>query len=95
MYLTVVNGLLGHFLMAYAHGHVTLLTISLLTLGDPGLVRGRSGRLASTSRSPPCRSPAWWSCSAALGDGVAWAPLGARPTCVDADLDAIGSLPSP
>lgn len=34
-YLTIVNGLLGHFLMAFAHGHVTLLTVSLLTLGIP------------------------------------------------------------
>ncbi len=35
VYLTIVNGLLGHFLMAHAHGHVTLLTVSLLTLGIP------------------------------------------------------------
>jgi drug/metabolite transporter (DMT)-like permease len=34
-YLTIVNGLLGHFLMAFAHGHSTLLTVSLLTLGIP------------------------------------------------------------
>jgi probable blue pigment (indigoidine) exporter len=35
VYITVINGLLGHFLMAYAHGHVTLLTVSLLTLAIP------------------------------------------------------------
>lgn len=35
LYLTVVNGLVGHFLMAFAHGHVTLLSVSLLTLGIP------------------------------------------------------------
>jgi drug/metabolite transporter (DMT)-like permease len=34
-YITVVNGLLGHFLMGWAHAHVTLLTLSLLTLGIP------------------------------------------------------------
>lgn len=34
-YLTVVNGLLGHYLMSWAHGHITLLTASLLTLGIP------------------------------------------------------------
>ena len=34
-YLTTINGLLGHFLMAFAHGHVTLLTVSLLTLAIP------------------------------------------------------------
>jgi drug/metabolite transporter (DMT)-like permease len=35
VYIALVNGLLGHFLMAKAHGHVALLTISLLTLGIP------------------------------------------------------------
>jgi len=35
VYLAVVNGLLGHFLMSWAHGHVTLLGVSLLTLGIP------------------------------------------------------------
>lgn len=35
VYITVVNGLLGHFLMTWAHGHVALLTLSLLTLGIP------------------------------------------------------------
>jgi drug/metabolite transporter (DMT)-like permease len=35
VYITVINGLLGHFLMGWAHGHVTLLGLSLLTLGIP------------------------------------------------------------
>ena len=35
VYITVINGLIGHFLMAFAHGHVTLLTVSLLTLAIP------------------------------------------------------------
>lgn len=35
VYITVINGLLGHFLMSWAHGHVTLLTLSLLTLAIP------------------------------------------------------------
>ena len=34
-FLTVVNGLLAHFLMSYSHGHVTLLAVSLLTLAIP------------------------------------------------------------
>jgi drug/metabolite transporter (DMT)-like permease len=34
-YITVINGLLGHFLMTWAHGHVSLLTVSLLTLAIP------------------------------------------------------------
>jgi drug/metabolite transporter (DMT)-like permease len=37
LYIAVVNGLLGHFLMSFAHGHVTLLTMSLLTLAIPVL----------------------------------------------------------
>lgn len=36
-YIALINGLLGHFLMAFAHGHVTLLTMSLLTLAIPVL----------------------------------------------------------
>jgi drug/metabolite transporter (DMT)-like permease len=35
VYITVINGLLGHFLMTWAHGHVSLLTLSLLTLAIP------------------------------------------------------------
>lgn len=35
VYITIINGLLGHFLMSWAHGHVTLLTLSLLTLAIP------------------------------------------------------------
>jgi drug/metabolite transporter (DMT)-like permease len=35
VYITIVNGLLGHFLMSWAHGHVTLLGLSLLTLAIP------------------------------------------------------------
>ncbi len=35
LFIALVNGLLGHFLMSYAHGHVSLLTVSLLTLAIP------------------------------------------------------------
>lgn len=35
VYITIVNGLVGHFLMSWAHGHVSLLSLSLLTLGIP------------------------------------------------------------
>lgn len=37
VYIALINGLLGHFLMSFAHGHVTLLTMSLLTLAIPVL----------------------------------------------------------
>lgn len=35
VFIALVNGLLGHYLMSYAHGHVSLLTVSLLTLAIP------------------------------------------------------------
>jgi drug/metabolite transporter (DMT)-like permease len=35
VFLALFNGLLGHFFMSYSHGHVTLLAVSLLTLGIP------------------------------------------------------------
>ena len=35
VFIALVNGLLGHFLMSYAHGHVSLLSVSLLTLAIP------------------------------------------------------------
>ena len=54
VYLTVVNGLLGHFLMAFAHGHVTLLTVSLLTLAIPVFVGGGRGVV---DRRAPDRRP--------------------------------------
>jgi drug/metabolite transporter (DMT)-like permease len=33
--IAVVNGAVGHFLMNWAHGHITLVATSLLTLGIP------------------------------------------------------------
>jgi len=39
-FIALVNGLLGHFLMSYAHGHVSLLTVSLLTLAIPVIGAG-------------------------------------------------------
>ena len=94
VYLAVVNGLLGHFLMAYAHGHVKLLTISLLTLAIPVSLGGGRGGVASTSRSRPCR---WRHGDRArrARRGVAASTARRAPDLVDADLDAMGSLPHP
>ncbi|MGK2949277.1 MAG: DMT family transporter [Acidimicrobiales bacterium] len=40
VYITLVNGLLGHFLMSWSHNHVSLLTLSLLTLAIPVIGAG-------------------------------------------------------
>lgn len=45
VYITVVNGLLGHFLMTWAHGHVALLTLSAQG-------RHRQRRLAAFASTP-------------------------------------------
>jgi drug/metabolite transporter (DMT)-like permease len=92
-FITVVNGLLGHFLMSWAHGHVTLLGLSLLTLGIPVM----------------SAAAAWlWLDEAlvalqVLGMGVVVAALGLvslsaarhRPDAVAADVQATEALPSP
>jgi drug/metabolite transporter (DMT)-like permease len=93
VYLTAVNGLLGHFLMSWAHGHVTLLGVSLLTLGIP-VVSAAS---------------AWWLIDEplvpvqVLGMAVVVAALALvtlssarrRPEVVAADVEAVEALPSP
>jgi len=93
VYLTVVNGLLGHFLMAYAHGHVTLLTVSLLTLAIPVL----SAAGAAAWLDEPLTTVQVAGMVIVLAAlGVVSANTARRsPDLVDADLDAIGSLPSP
>ena len=93
VYITVINGLLGHFLMAYAHGHVTLLTVSLLTLGIPVI----SAAAAALWIDEPLTGVQ------VVGMAVVLVALGLvslhtarrNPDLVEADLDAIGSLPSP
>jgi drug/metabolite transporter (DMT)-like permease len=93
LYLTVVNGLLGHFLMAFAHGHVTLLTVSLLTLGIPVF--------AAAGAALWIDEPLTW--VQVGGMAVVLVALGlvslstARrsPELLEADVEALETLPSP
>lgn len=92
-FITIVNGLLGHFLMSWAHGHVTLLGLSLLTLGIPVV----SAATAWMWIDEPLVA------AQVLGMGVVIASLGLvsvsaarhRPDAVAADVTATESLPSP
>jgi drug/metabolite transporter (DMT)-like permease len=92
-YLTIVNGLCGHYLMAFAHGHVTLLTVSLLTLGIPVFAAAGAALWIDEPLSPV----------QVVGMAVVLAALGlvslstARRSSVlvAADVEAIESLPSP
>jgi inner membrane transporter RhtA len=92
-YIALVNGLLGHFLMAYAHGHVSLLTISLLTLAIPVF--------AAAAAAMWIDEPLTWiqvgGMALVLGALAVVSVSTARrtPHLVDADLDAIGSAPHP
>ncbi len=93
LYLTVVNGLLGHFLMSWAHGHITLLTASLLTLGIP--VFATAG--AALWIDEPV------TLVQAVGMAVVLVALGCvsvsqarrSPAVVEADVDAIEAAPHP
>jgi drug/metabolite transporter (DMT)-like permease len=92
-FITLVNGLLGHFLMAFAHGHVTLLTLSLLTLAIPVF--------AAASAAIWIDEPLTG--AQVAGMAVVLSALGimslttARrsPELVAADVEAIESLPFP
>jgi drug/metabolite transporter (DMT)-like permease len=93
VYLTVVNGLLGHFLMAYAHGHVTLLTISLLTLGIPVI----SAAGAAVLIDEPLTALQVIGMIVVLS-ALAMVSLATerhRPELLDQDLDAIEAAPHP
>ena len=93
VYLTVVNGLLGHFLMAYAHGHVTLLTVSLLTLGIP--VLSAAGAAAWLDEPLSALQVAGMIVVLAALGVVSISTARRAPDLVEADLDAVASLPSP
>lgn len=93
VYLTVMNGLLGHFLMSWAHAHVTLLGLSLLTLGIPVVAAAAAWALIDEPLVAV----------QVVGIAVVLAALGlvslstARrsPELVDADVVAIEGLPCP
>lgn len=93
VYLTVVNGLLGHFFMAFAHGHATLLTVSLLTLGIPVFAAaGAALWLDETLTGTQIGGMAVVLLALGL---VSLSTARRSPDLLDADVDALEALPSP
>jgi drug/metabolite transporter (DMT)-like permease len=93
VWITVINGLLGHFLMAYAHGHVSLLTVSLLTLAIPVI----SAAAAAVWVDEPLTAVQVVGMVVVLGALALVSISTARrnPELVEADVDAFESLPRP
>lgn len=93
VYIALVNGLLGHFLMAFAHGHVSLLTISLLTLAIPVCSAGAAA-LWIDEPLTPVQVGGMAVVLAALAV-VSVSAARRAPAIVEADVDALESLPTP
>ena len=93
VYLTVVNGLLGHFLMAFAHGHVTLLTVSLLTLAIP-VFAAAGAALWIDEPLTGVQVGGMAVVLVALGL-VSLSTARRSPDLLEADVDALEALPSP
>jgi drug/metabolite transporter (DMT)-like permease len=93
VYLALVNGLLGHFLMAFAHGHVKLLTISLLTLAIPVCSAGAAALLIDEPLTG-IQLVGMVIVLSALAM-VSLATARRSPDLLDADLEAIEAAPHP
>jgi drug/metabolite transporter (DMT)-like permease len=93
VYITVINGLLGHFLMSWAHGHVTLLTLSLLTLGIP-VCSAAAAALWIDEPLTLLQIGGMIVVLAALGL-VSASAARRSPEVVSADVDAIEAAPHP
>ena len=93
VYITLINGLIGHFLMAFAHGHVTLLTVSLLTLAIP--VFAAAG--AALWIDEPLTGLQVGGMAVVLASLACVSASAARrsPDLIEADLEAIGAAPHP
>ena len=93
VYLAIVNGLLGHFLMAFAHGHVKLLTVSLLTLAIPVC----SAAAAALLIEEPLTGIQLVGMVVVLSalSMVSLATARRSPDLLDSDLDAIEAAPHP
>ena len=92
-YIAIVNGLLGHFLMAKAHGHVTLLTISLLTLGIP-VFAAAAAALVIDEPLTAVQVAGMVIVLLALAM-VSLATARRRPQLLDDDLEALEAAPHP
>ncbi len=93
VYLAVVNGLLGHFLMSWAHGHVTLLGVSLLTLGIP-VVSAAAAWLWFDEPLAAIQVGGMAGVLVALGF-VSLSTARRSPALIEADGEAIEGLPRP
>jgi drug/metabolite transporter (DMT)-like permease len=90
--ITVVNGLLGHFLMARAHGHVSLLTISLLTLAIPVI----SAVVAAVWLDEPLTPVQVGGMAIVLAAlAVVSTSSARRPEVVETEVEALGGAPHP
>lgn len=93
VFLTLVNGLLGHFFMSYAHGHVTLLTVSLLTLAIPVVAAGAAAVwLDERLTAPQLGGMVVVLASLSL---VSWSTARRVPALVAADAEALEAAPHP
>jgi len=93
VYITVINGLLGHFLMAFAHGHVTLLTLSLLTLAIP--VFAAAGAAIWIEEALTGAQVVGMAIVLGALALVSLSTARRSPALVEADLDAIEAAPHP
>jgi len=93
VYITVINGLLGHYLMAFAHGHVSLLTMSLLTLGIPVIAAGA----AAVWIDEPLSAIQIGGMAVVLAalSVVSLSSARHRPDLVEADMEAMEAAPHP
>jgi drug/metabolite transporter (DMT)-like permease len=93
VYITLINGLLGHFLMSWAHGHVTLLAVSLLTLGIP-VVSAAAAALWIDEPLTALQVGGMAVVLAALSI-VSWLSARRAPALVAADVEALDAAPHP
>lgn len=93
VYITVINGLLGHFLMAFAHGHVTLLTLSLLTLAIP-VIAAATAAIWIDEPLSAVQIGGMVVVLAALGL-VSLSAARRHPDLVEADVEAMEAAPHP
>ncbi len=93
VYITLINGLLGHFLMSFAHGHVTLLTMSLLTLAIP-VCAAASAAVWIDEPLTALQMGGMAVVLLALGM-VSLSAARRSPEIMEADVDALESAPHP
>lgn len=91
--ITLVNWLLGHFLMSWAHGHVSLLTVSLLTLAIP--VIGAATAAAFIDEPLTALQVGGMAGVIVALALVTLSTVRRAPDLIEADLDALEPAPHP